>query len=170
MIRPGKPVGHDACESESSQVSEPKLPGTICLFRAAMAHPRCESLQTRRGAPNRPASAIPAAAAHGSTHLQPILVESAWAAVRHQGYLRSLYHRHVMKWGGYRSQIAKKKAIIVVAHALLVIIWHVLATGRPYDELGEDYFTRRLDPERETRRLIAKLEALGHTVSLQPAA
>jgi transposase len=107
---------------------------------------------------------------HGNQHLQPVLVESAWAAVRHEGYLKSLYHRHVMKWGGYRSQIAKKKAIIVVAHALLVIIWHVLATGQPYDELGEDYFTRRLDPERETRRLIAKLEALGHTVSLQPAA
>jgi hypothetical protein len=29
---------------------------------------------------------------------------------------------------------------------------------------------RALDPERETRRLIAKLEALGHTVTLQPAA
>jgi transposase len=48
-----------------------------------------------------------------------------------------------MKWGGYRSQLAKKKAIIVVAHTLLVIIWHVLATGTPYDELGSDYFTRR---------------------------
>jgi hypothetical protein len=51
-----------------------------------------------------------------------------------------------------------------------VIIWHVLATGRPYGELGAGYFTRRLDPARETRRLIAKLEALGHQVSLQPAA
>ena len=27
-----------------------------------------------------------------------------------------------MKWGGCRSQLAKKKAIIVVAHALIVII------------------------------------------------
>ena len=107
---------------------------------------------------------------HGNTHLQPILVEAAWSAVRHPGYLKSLYHRHVMKWGGYRSQTAKKKAIIVVAHALLVIIWHILATGKPYDELGEDYFTNRLDPDRETRRLIAKLEALGHTVTLDPAA
>jgi len=51
MIRPGKSVGHYACESESSQVSEAKLPGTIRLFRAAMAHPRCKSFQTRRGAP-----------------------------------------------------------------------------------------------------------------------
>jgi transposase len=107
---------------------------------------------------------------HGNTHLQPVLVESAWAAVRHQGYLRSLYHRHVMKWGGYRSPTAKKKAIIVVAHALLVIIWHVLAGGVPYHELGADFFTRRLDPDRETRRLIARLQALGHHVTLQPAA
>jgi transposase len=107
---------------------------------------------------------------HGNAHLQPVLVESAWAAVRHDGYLKSLYHRHVMKWGGYRSQLAKKKAIVVVAHAILLIVWHVLATGKPYDELGADYFTRRLDPERETRRLIARLEALGHTVTLEPAA
>lgn len=107
---------------------------------------------------------------HGNQHLQPILVESAWSAVRHHGYLKSLYHRHVMKWGGYRSPPAKKKAIIVVAHALVIIIWHVLATGKPYHELGADYFTRRLDPERETRRLIAKLQALGRTVTLQPAA
>ena len=107
---------------------------------------------------------------HGNQHLQHILVEATWAAVRHDGYLKALYHRHVMKWGGYRSPTAKKKAIIVAPHAILVIIWHVLAAGKPYDELGTDFFTRRLDPERETRRLIAKLEALGHQVSLQPAA
>jgi transposase len=106
----------------------------------------------------------------GNQHLQPVLVECAWAAVRHPGYLKALYHRHVMKWGGYRSQLAKKKAIIVVAHAILVIIWHVLAAGKAYDELGEDYFTRRADPERETRRLVARLEALGHTVTLEAAA
>jgi len=106
----------------------------------------------------------------GNQHLQSLLVECAWAAVRHDGYLKSLYHRHVMKWGGYRSPTAKKKAIIVVAHALIVIIWHILATGKPYHELGAGYFTARLDPERETRRLIAKLEALGHQVTLQPAA
>ncbi|MGH3223133.1 MAG: IS110 family transposase [Streptosporangiaceae bacterium] len=107
---------------------------------------------------------------HGNKNLQPVLVESAWAAVRHDGYLKSLYRRHVMKWGGYRNPVAKAKAIIVVAHAILVIIWHVLATGRPYDDLGADYFTRRLDPEREARRLVAKLEALGHRVTLEATA
>jgi transposase len=106
----------------------------------------------------------------GNKHLQPVLVECAWAAVRSDGYLKALYHRHVMKWGGYRSGAAKTKAIVVVAHAILVIIWHVLATGKPYTDLGEDYFTRRLDPERETRRLVARLEALGHAVTLESAA
>ena len=107
---------------------------------------------------------------HGNQHLQSLLVECAWPAVRPDGYLKSLYHRHVMKWGGYRSPTAKKKAIIVVAHALIVIIWPILATAKPYQELGADYFTTRLDPERETHRLIAKLEALGRQVTLQPAA
>ena len=76
-----------------------------------------------------------------------------------------------MKWGGYGSPVAKNKAIIVVAHALLIITWHVLATGKPYADLGADYFTRRQDPDRETRRLIARLEALGHHVTIEaPAA
>jgi len=120
----------------------------------------CESAGKRRSGRRR----------KGNEHLQSILVECAWAAVRHDGYLKSLYHRHVMKWGGYRSQTAKKKAIVVVAHAMIVIIWHILATEKPYHELGADYFTRRLDPSRETRRLIARLEALGHRVTLQDTA
>ena len=106
----------------------------------------------------------------GNQHLQPVLVECAWAAVRHDGYLKSLYHRHVMKWGGTAPRSPRRKPSSWSRTRILVIIWHVLATGQPYDELGEDYFTRRADPERETRRLIAKLEALGHRVTLEEAA
>jgi len=120
----------------------------------------CESAGKRRSGRRR----------KGNPHLQSLLVGCAWPAVRQDGYLKSLCHRHVMKWGGYRSQAAKKKAIVVVARALVVIIWHILATGKPCHELGAGYFTRRLDPGRETRRLIARLEAPGHTVTLQPAA
>jgi transposase len=105
----------------------------------------------------------------GNQHLQPVLVECAWAAVRSQGYFQSLYRWHVRKFGGFRSPQAKNKAIIVVAHKLIVVIWHVLATARPYEELGADYFTTRIDPEKETRRLVAKLQTLGHTVTLEPA-
>lgn len=107
---------------------------------------------------------------HGNQHLQPVLVECAWAAVRTDGYLREFYRRQVRKFGGFRSPAAKKKAIIAVAHKLIVIIWHVLATGRPYQDLGADYFTTRIDPEKERRRLVAKLEAQGFKVTLEPAA
>jgi transposase len=107
---------------------------------------------------------------HGNTHLQPVLVEIAWAAIRHDGYLKSLYRRHVTRNGGYRSKTARNKAIITVAHAIIVIIWHVLTTGKPYDDLGADYFDRRTDPDREAQRLIARLEALGKHVTLTDAA
>ena len=106
----------------------------------------------------------------GNQHLQPVLVECAWAAVRTDGFLREFYRRQVRHFGGFRSPSAKKKAIVAVAHKLIVIIWHVLATGRPYQDLGADYFTTRIDPEKETRRLIAKLEAHGFKVTLEPAA
>jgi hypothetical protein len=49
--------------------------------------------------------------------------------------------------------VAEKKAIVTVAHAVIVIVWHVLATGRPCHELGGDYFLTRQDPDRETQRL-----------------
>jgi transposase len=106
----------------------------------------------------------------GSQHLNPLLVEAAWAAVRTDTRLAARYRRLVLRFGGYRSPAAKKKAIIAVAHTLLVIVWHVLTTGNTYTDLGPDYYTHRLDPEKETQRLIAKLQALGHTVTLQPAA
>jgi hypothetical protein len=106
----------------------------------------------------------------GNQHLAPILVEAAWAAVRVDGRLRARYHRLVLRFGGYRNPAAKKKAIIAVAHTLLVIIWQMLATDTPYTDLGPDFYDRRADPERETRRLVAKLEALGHTVTIGPAA
>jgi hypothetical protein len=37
-----------------------------------------------------------------------------------------------------------------------------MVTGKPYYELGAGYFASLQDPEREIRRLIARLQALGH--------
>jgi len=44
----------------------------------------------------------------------------------------------------------------------------MLQTGELYNDLGGDYYSHR-DPERQTRRLVAQLERLGHIVSLQEA-
>jgi hypothetical protein len=50
---------------------------------------------------------------------------------------------------------------------MLIAYWHMSTTGETYRDLGGDYYRKR-DPERQTRRLIAQLQALGHTVTLQP--
>lgn len=88
----------------------------------------------------------------------------------HQRASQSRYHRPVLRFGGYRNPAAKKRAIVAIAHTLAVIIWHMLATATPYADLGAGFYTQRTDPAKEAHRLIAKLEALGHKVTLEPAA
>ena len=66
--------------------------------------------------------------------------------------------------------MAHTKAIVAVAHSILVSAYHVIAEGRPYDELGGDYFRQREDRERVAKRLVRQLERLGHSVTLEPVA
>ncbi len=61
----------------------------------------------------------------------------------------------------------KKKALLALAHKLLVIIYHILRTKKPYTELGADYFDK-LDATRIERRAVQRLEQLGYTVTLTP--
>ena len=62
-----------------------------------------------------------------------------------------------------------KKAIVAVAHSILVIAYHVLRDGRSYRELGSDYFDR-LNADRLTRYHTKRLAALGYAVTLTKAA
>jgi transposase len=99
----------------------------------------------------------------GSKWLGIALEEAALAATRTKNtYLAAQYQR-------LRPRIGHGRALGAVKHSLLVAYWHMFTTGETYRELGGDYFQRR-DPERATKRLIAKLQELGHTVTLQPAA
>ena len=100
---------------------------------------------------------------HGSKWLDQALKEAAMAAVRSKdSYLQAQYQR-------LRPRIGHSRALGAVKHSIIVACWHMLTTGELYHDLGGDYFHRR-DPERQTRRLLAQLEALGHTVTLQEAA
>jgi hypothetical protein len=45
----------------------------------------------------------------------------------------------------------------------------VLERDQSYEELGGDYFTRRVDTEHLTRRLVRQLERLGQSVTLTPS-
>jgi hypothetical protein len=71
--------------------------------------------------------------------------------------------------GGHRNPRAKKKAAVAVAHTLILIIHCVLDRKVPYQELGDDFCTRRQDPERYKDKLIARLAKLGYTVTVEPA-
>jgi transposase len=99
----------------------------------------------------------------GSKWLRAALIEAAKAASRTKNtYLAAQYQR-------LRARRGHNKATTAIAHSMLTAAWHMLQTGETYNDPGSDYFTRR-DPERHTRRLIAQLERLGHTVRLQKGA
>jgi transposase len=97
----------------------------------------------------------------GNTHVQSILIEAALAASRTRTRLGARFHRLHRRFGGKANKTAGKKAAFAVAHTLIKVIWVVLSTGQPYTDLGHDYYTRRVNPESRTRRLIAQLEALS---------
>jgi len=103
----------------------------------------------------------------GSKELCQVLVECSWAAGRTSTYVGAQFRRFHRRFGKQGGQ----KAAIATAHTLVVIIWHVLAETTAYRDLGSDYFTRRIDnPEARKRRLVRELEALGHKVTIEPAA
>lgn len=98
----------------------------------------------------------------GSKWLDWTLEEAALAAVRSNDvYLAAQYQR-------LRPRRGHKKALGAVKHSIIVACWHMLSTGELYRDLGGDYYRKR-DPERITKRLVAQLERLGHTVTLQQA-
>lgn len=97
----------------------------------------------------------------GNQHLRAALIESANAAIRKRDtYLRAQYDQIKRRRG-------HKKAITAVAHSILIASYHVLKDEVPYHDLGGDFFARRADPARITKRLVSQLERLGHTVTLQ---
>lgn len=77
--------------------------------------------------------------------------------------------------GGKYRRIARrrgsKRANVAVGRPILVIAWHLLPDpGARFYDLGPGYHAARIDPERRKHRHIRELEALGHTVTIKPAA
>lgn len=103
----------------------------------------------------------------GNAALRTALCEAAWAAGHTKsGYLPAQYRRFCRRFGKRNEN----KATFALAHTLIVIIWHILANGVDYQDLGDDYFDRRHDAAARQRHLVRELEKLGHTVTLEPAA
>ncbi len=95
----------------------------------------------------------------GNRWLRRALTQAAWAATHTKdSYLGAQYHRLAGRRG-------KKRALVAVAHTLLVIIYHIIKYRVDYQDLGPDYFLR-LEPERQKRYLVKRLEQLGYEVQL----
>ena len=99
----------------------------------------------------------------GDRWLRTALVEAALSASRATDSALAARYRRVMRHRGH------KKAVIAVAHAILISAYHVLARQIPYRDLGPDYYDYR-HADRVRRRAIATLERQGYRVTLEPAA
>jgi transposase len=100
---------------------------------------------------------------HGSAWVRQVLIEVAHVASKtKETYLAAQYRRIAARRG-------KKRALVAVAHTVLVIIYHILSKREPYRELGANYFDAQ-DRQRTQHRLVHRLERLGYTVTLQPTA
>ncbi len=98
----------------------------------------------------------------GNKYLRRVLTQAAWAASRcKDSYLRAFFHR-------VKSRRGWGRAVVATGHKILLIAYSILRTGAPYQDLGGDYFDR-LHPERITRRLVARLERLGLSVTVTPS-
>lgn len=100
----------------------------------------------------------------GNRYLRTALIEAAQAAAHSKDtYLRAQYEQVKRRHG-------HAKAIVAVAHSILVAAYYILRDDVDYKDLGADHYARRADPERQTKRLVAQLERLGHHVTLQEQA
>lgn len=98
---------------------------------------------------------------NGNRWLRTTLTEAALAAIRVKDSRLAARYRRIMRHRGH------KKAVVAVAHTILVIIYHLLKDQVSYQELGATYLEQR-DREHATRRYVKQLERLGHRVSLEP--
>ncbi|MEK4064348.1 MULTISPECIES: IS110 family transposase [Paenibacillus] len=94
----------------------------------------------------------------GNKYLRSALTEAAHSVKGSKNYLGALYRRTAARKG-------RKRAGIVVAHAMLRISYYLLTRKEMYVDLGEDYF----DKQREqsiVRHVLRRLEGLGYSITI----
>ncbi len=95
----------------------------------------------------------------GNGWLKAALVEAAKSAARTKTYLGAQYQRLARRIGANRAAMA-------VAHSIAVILHQVIKTGKPFFDLGQQYFEER-DRAAITRRSVRQLERLGYKITLE---
>jgi hypothetical protein len=97
----------------------------------------------------------------GNRWLRQALIEAAHGAARSKNtYLGAYYQR-------LKKRLGSKKAIVALAHRILVIIYHLLKERQSYCELGPGHAGEQA-AESSKRWAIRRLEQLGFAVTLTP--
>jgi transposase len=99
----------------------------------------------------------------GNPWLRRALVAAAHGAAASK---RTYFHAHFRRLAMRRG---RSRAVVAVAHSLLVVVFYVLTRHEAYRDLGPQHYDVR-DAARVQRQLVRRLERLGYRVSLQPAA
>lgn len=100
----------------------------------------------------------------GNPYLKSVMGEVASAAARTDTFLGERYRRLARRRG-------RQRALVAIARSILVIAWYLLNDPEAhFVDLGSDFYEQRLDKDRRTRDLVRQLAALGHQVTLSPAA
>jgi transposase len=98
----------------------------------------------------------------GAFYLSPFLLSYLLRAFSKKS--QKVTHRtHFFKRIARRR--GKKRAIIALAHTMLVIIYHMIKNRLPYNELGDSYFNK-MDKEKLKNTMVKRLEKLGYKVDL----
>lgn len=95
----------------------------------------------------------------GNPYLKSILVQAAASAINTDGsYYQSKFRRLKQRRG-------HKRALVAIAHAMLVAIYYIIKKGEPYRELGANFVTE-YEQGRKKNDLVKQLQKLGFSVSL----
>lgn len=98
----------------------------------------------------------------GNKWLRRSLCQAAWAGARTKDcYISAQFKRLAARRG-------MKRALMAVAHTMLVIGYHVLKSGHGYRELGGNYL-EQINKEQLQRYFLKRLQRLGLQVIVQPA-
>ena len=99
----------------------------------------------------------------GNVFLKSALFAAASAAVRTKGsYYQDKYNR-------LRARRGPVRALLAIAHKLLIATFHMLTTGEDFRDLGESHLDQ-VARKRSTTRLVQRLSNLGYDVTLVPKA
>jgi transposase len=96
----------------------------------------------------------------GNVWLRRTMCEAAWAASHTKDTYFSAQFRRIAARRG------QKRALMAVAHSILITAYHMLKHKRHYNELGADFFDV-INRDKVRERLVNRLAKLGYDVTLK---